>query len=117
MNCMTHTEFLCSLLRSVRAVGASATLRQVRATRPAFHDGAYHDTRAVFYVWAVDRLVAGGLSDIGVLWHPLTDDRSVQAWWTIATLRTIEAGERFVAPELALPGEPQPMDTDFLVAA
>lgn len=114
---MTHTEFICSLLRSVRAVGAAATLRQVRASRPAFHRGEYHDTRAVFFVWAVDRLVAGGLSDIGALWHPLTDDRSVTAWWTTATLDSIEARAAFVPAELAREGEPQPVEAALLVAA
>ena len=58
---MTHTEFLCSLVRSVRTTGAANTLAQVRADRPAFDRGRYHDTRAVFYVWAVDRLVDAGL--------------------------------------------------------
>ena len=114
---MTHTEFLLSLVRSVRATGAANTLAQVRADRPAFDRGRYHDTRAVFYVWAGDRLVAGGLSDIGALWHPLTDDRSVSAWWTTATLDSIEARASFVAAELARDGEPQPVEADLLVAA
>ena len=114
---MTHTEFLCSILRSVRADGAAATLRAVRADRPAFFRGEYHDTRAAFYVWAVDRLVAGGLSDIGVLWHPLTDEETVLAWWTPATLATTTARDSFVPAELALAHEPQPVDADNLVAA
>lgn len=114
---MTHTEFLCSLIRSIRADGAAATLQQVRASRPAFFRGEYHDTRAVFFVWAVDRLVAGGLSDIGILWHPLTDDRSTNAWWTAATLASDDARYRFIPAELAREGEPQPVEADFLVAA
>lgn len=114
---MTHTDFISSLVRSVRADGAAATLRQVRAAHPAIHRGAYHDTRAVFYVWAVDRLVTGGLSDVGVLWHPLTDSRSVTAWWTDATLDSIEAHASFVPAELAREGEPQPTEASLLVAA
>ena len=114
---MTHTEFLCSILRSVRADGAAATLHAVRAERPAFFRGGYHDTRATFFVWAVERLVAGGLSDIGVVWHPLTDEESVLAWWTAATLSTDVARDSFVPAELALAHEPQPVDVDVLVAA
>ena len=114
---MTHTEFLSSLVRSVRESGAANTLAQVRADRPAFHRGAYHDTRAVFFVWAVDRLVDGGLSDIGVLWHPLTSPDSVFAWWTSSTLDSALASSSYVAVELALDTEPQPRDLALLVAA
>lgn len=114
---MTHTEFLCSILRSVRADGAAAALAQVRADRPAFFRGTYHDTRAVFFVWAVDRLVQAGLSDIGVLWHPLTDELSVQAWWSVDTLASRAAVDGFVPSELALAHEPQPVDQTLLIAA
>ena len=107
---MKHAEFLTSILRSVRANGAAGALGQVRRERPAFHDGSYHDTRAVFFVWAVDRLVAGGLSDFGVMWHPLLDTRSPLVWWSAATLDSPEAADHFVASELARAGEPQPTD-------
>lgn len=118
---MTHTEFLSSILRTVRASGAAVALEQLRADRPAFHIddqvAAYHDTRAVFYVWAVDRLVTGGLSDFGVLWHPLVDSRSPLVWWTAATLAGPAATEHFVAAELARVSEPQPVESLTLVAA
>ena len=119
---MTHTEFLSSILRTVRADGAVRALEQVRADRPAFHVvnlglATYHDTRAVFFVWAVDRLVAGGLSDFGVLWHPLLDTRSPQVWWTAATLAAPAAADGFVPAELALPGEPMPIEPLVLLAA
>ena len=119
---MTHTEFLTSILRQIRTNGALATLEQLRADRPAFHTSAdqvamYHDTRAVFYVWAVDRLIVGGLSDFGVMWHPLLDNRSPLVWWTAATLATTAAGDHFVAAELARPTEPQPVEPLALIAA
>jgi hypothetical protein len=113
---MTHTEFLCSLVRSVRATGAANTLAQVRADRPAFDRGRYHDTRAVFFVWAVDRLVEAGLSDIGVLGHPLTDSRSVRSWWSIGVLESVAAADGFVPSDLALAHEPQPVHVGALVA-
>ncbi len=114
---MTHSEFLCSILRSVRADGAAATLEQVRTERPAFQRGRYHDTRAVFFVWAVDRLVGAGLSDAGVLWHPLTAEGSAGAWWTPETLASDAAHDGFVRSELALAHEPQPAELGFLIAA
>ncbi len=119
---MTHTEFLSSVLRTVRASGAAVALEQLRTNRPAFNTSAdqvaaYHDTRAVFYVWAIDRLVTGGLSDFGVLCHPLLDARSPLVWWNAATLDTPAATEHFVAAELARPSEPQPVELLTLVAA
>ncbi len=114
---MTHTEFISTLARSIRATGATNTLRAVRADRPAFDRGSFHDTRAVFFVWAVDRLIEAGLSDMGVLWHPLTDDRSPASWWSVGVLESIAAAEQFVPADLALAHEPQPIDRDALVAA
>ena len=119
---MTHTEFLSCILRTVRASGAAVALEQLRTDRPAFHRdadqvAAYHDTRAVFYVWAIDRLVTGGLSDFGVLWHPLLDSRSPLVWWTAATLTSPAAADHFVAAELARRTEPQPVELLTLVAA
>ena len=118
---MTHTEFLSSILRTVRASGAAVALEQLRSNRPAFHTddevAVYHDTRAVFFVWAIDRLVTGGLSDFGVLWHPLVDSRSPLVWWNAATLADSSATEHFVAAELARPSEPQPVELLSLVAA
>jgi hypothetical protein len=54
---------------------------------------------------------------VGVLWHPLTDDRSVEAWWSLDTLATDAAATGFVSSELALAHEPQPVDLQLLIAA
>ena len=81
---MTHVELITSLTHRVRQVGAAVALDELRASRPAIVSpcGAAgpHDTLAVFYVWAVDRLVGAGLNDVSVLWHPLTDVRSPRSW-------------------------------------
>ncbi|HAP77765.1 MAG TPA: hypothetical protein DCR14_17005 [Acidimicrobiaceae bacterium] len=107
---MTHFEFLRTLVHSVREVGAAATLDAVRTERPRFDRGNYHHTRAVFYVWAVSRLVDAGLSDMGILWHPLVDDQSPLAWWHVGVLESAEAHETFIPSTEALPGEPQPTE-------
>ena len=104
---MTHVEFITSLTLRVRLAGAAVALDELRATRPAMISPAgavgYHDTLAVFYVWAIDRLIAAGLNDVRVLWHPLVDVRSPRSWWDDDTLasddgdrprRAVDAGAR-----------------------
>ena len=118
---MTHVEFITSLTHRVRHAGAAVALDDVRATRPAIispiGDARYHDTLAVFYVWAVDRLVAAGLDDVRLLWHPLTDVRSPRSWWDDETLGSDAAHDYFVASTLARAGEPMPVEAPTLAAA
>lgn len=111
----THhvTLDLHGLLASVRARGAAATQSALDAERPAFHvlaDGTavYHQTVATFMVWAIDRLVEAGLSDMGVLWHPLVQVESARAWWTDETLASAAARDGVVPSDKALAHEPQP---------
>ena len=71
-------------------------------------------------MWAVDRLVQAGLSDLAILWHPLTDDRSPLAWWDDATLASRAARDSFVPSTSAAAWEPQPqpiVPAGVLVAA
>ena len=119
MNNSPTTLDLHGLLASVRTRGAAATLSALDAERPAFHvlpDGSavYHQTEAALIVWAIDRLVGAGLSDLGVLWHPLVQVASARAWWTDETLASEAAILRFVPSDKALAHEPQP---HVLVAA
>lgn len=119
---MTHLDLLTTIAHRVREAGAAAALADLRAERPHLTAAdlsvvAYHDTLAVFYVWAVDRLVEAGLDDTRILWHPLTDPRSALAWWDAATLAGPQAAARFVPSTRALPGEPVPSDLVELVAA
>jgi hypothetical protein len=107
---MSHLDLISTITRLVRDAGAAAAIEHLRTARPAIDAGEYHDTLAVFHVWAVDRLVTAGLSDLAIVWHPLTDSRSPLAWWDAATLRSIEARESFVASTLALPGEVAPSE-------
>jgi hypothetical protein len=111
-NVRHHLEFVAEVVALMHRVGAADALVTLRQERPAFHvsaDGpAYHDTRAVFTVWAVDRLVKAGLSPRAVLWHPLVHADSAHAWWTAAVLESDAAADSFVASDLVLPGEPEP---------
>jgi hypothetical protein len=107
---MTHAQFIASLTQQVHAGGAVAALAHLRATRPAFTSVGYHDTAAVFAVWAVDRLVAAGLDDFHVMWHPLTDARSIRSWWDETTLASAAARDGFVPSTLARPGEACPTE-------
>jgi hypothetical protein len=132
---MEHVELLRTLTVAVRDAGPAAALDALRSARPALvpakldhaesgdsadlHDG-YHETLATFWVWAVDRLVQAGLSDLAILWHPLTDHRSPLAWWDEATLASSAARESFVPSTSAAPWEPQPQSfatAGVLVAA
>ena len=119
---MTHADFLTTLAGTVRRRGAAAALDQLRAQRLPLlgidgEPGPYHETLAVFYVWAVDRLVRAGLTDVQLLWHPLPDPASALAWWDRATLCSSEAATRFVPSTRALPGEPAPFEPRVAVAA
>jgi len=107
---MTHATFISALIGSVRDHGAAAALDELATTRPSVGGRQYGHTTAVFYVWAVDRLLAAGLSDLGVLWHPLVDVRSIEAWYPADVLAGEAARVGFVPSPLALADEPQPVE-------
>lgn len=111
---MTHLDFIASTTARMRDVGPAAVLAEIRATAGPDH----HDTRTVFFVWAIDRLLRAGLSDMAVLWHPLTDARTPLSWYDAHTLDSIEARAHFVPATLAVVGEPAPVEPEReLVAA
>lgn len=114
---MSHVEFITSTTRLVREHGAAAALDEIRLASPAIAEVGYHDTLAVFFVWAVDRLVRAGLSDLQVLWHPLTDPRTPLSWWDADTLASPEARLGFFPCTLARAGEPVPHEPRLLIAA
>ena len=92
----------------VRRHGAAEALGTIRLTLGALPD--YHDTRTTFMVWAVDRLLAAGLSTTALLWHPLTAPGSELAWWDAATLASPEAARRFVPATRTQAGDPEPSE-------
>lgn len=105
------------VLATIRRDGATAALADLRRERPVFTDLGYHDTAAVYLVWAVDRLVAAGLDDIRVIWHPLVQMRSMRQWWDDATLCSTAAIDGFVAPTRYSAGDPVPTEPRSLIAA
>lgn len=117
VNASHHLDIVAITADAVRRHGAPGALEALRAEQPALHEGAYHDTRAVFMVWAVDRLVRAGLSSTAILWHPLVHEDSVYAWWSAARIDSADAAAHFVASDLALPGEPTPLEPRALIAA
>jgi hypothetical protein len=120
---MAHLDLLRTVTALVRSVGPAAALDTLRAEQTTIPvpgaDAApgHHETLAVFHVWAVDRLVGAGLSDLAVLWHPLTDERSPLVWWDHSTLASPAARHGFVPSTLARPGEPAPLEPVALLAA
>lgn len=122
---MTHVDLLRTITALVRDAGPAAALDTLRRDRPSITVpglrpagvAGYHDTLAVFHVWAVDRLLSAGLSDLAVLWHPLTHPESPLSWWDAATLASDEARDGFVASTRARAGEPAPFEPQALLAA
>jgi hypothetical protein len=112
-----HSHFVASVVDLVRSEGARDALATVRAERPAFVGGEYHDTRAVFFVWAVERLVSAGLSRTQVLWHPLVHADSPLAWWSTEVLDSSAARQGFVTPTGLAEGEPTPVEPAPTLAA
>ncbi len=95
----------------VRRHGGAEALARLRLAIPRYNEatgvantdtGGYHDTITVFYVWAVDRLVAAGLSTTAILWHPLASFEAVRSWYDPATLWSPAARRSFVPSTLAL---------------
>ena len=106
-----HWTFLQEVIELVRRDRTTALDRLRERTAvlgvPAA-GGEPHETLAAFYVWAVDRLLAAGLDDHRVRWHPLTGPTAPRAWYRPATLRAAVARTCVVASDLARPGEPAP---------
>lgn len=105
-----HLDLVAEVVELVRRHGAGTALETLRRDRPAITGAGYHDTRAVFCVWAVDRLLTAGLTTPSLLWHPLLHEDSVYAWWSADVVDSVAAAEHFVPADRVLPGEPTPSE-------
>lgn len=108
-----HRAFLLTTIHLVRECGAGVALEQLRPIVrdrgvPRHDVDGSHETLLVFYVWAVERLLAAGRSTVEVLWHPLVDARSPLAWYSRSVLESAEARDHFVISDRAVRGEPAP---------
>lgn len=117
----THRAHVLAAAALVRRHGGAEALARLRLAIPRYNEATgtantdtsgYHDTLTVFYTWAIERLVAGGLSTLAILWHPLTSPTAPRSWWDRETLFSPEARRSFVPSTLALPGDPAPSDLD-----
>lgn len=104
----SHRDLVLATAGLVRRHGGAEALGLLRLTLGSVP--GYHDTRTVFVVWAVERLLGSGLSATALLWHPLTSGGAEAAWWDTATLESPEAARRFVAPTLVAAGDPCPTE-------
>jgi hypothetical protein len=103
----THEGHLLACISLVRRHGAAEALRIMRAAIPPYNEvtgvantttGGYHDTITVYYVWAVDRLVAEGASTSAILRHPSVERESLLRWWDRSTLMSPAARAGWVPP-------------------
>ncbi len=116
----THEAHLLACLSLVRRLGAVETLAVLRRAIPLYNEttgvdntdtSGYHDTLTVYYVWAVDRLLATPCTTTDVLHDPLVDRQAALKWWDKSTLFSVSARRKFVPPTLVhdganRPGEP-----------
>lgn len=109
----THAAHLAAGYALCRRLGHAEALRRVREAIPRLNEahgvvnddaGGYHETLTVFYVAALADAVSRGatLADVEAT---LSRDAAL-AWWTRATLFSVDARRTFVAPDLALPPFP-----------
>lgn len=112
-----YRAVLRQVIAAVRHDGAAAALAELRRDRPAFTEFGYHDTAAVYLVWAADRLIAAGFDDVRVLWHPLVQLRSMRQWWDDDTLASAAARHEFVAATRWTVGDPVPAEPQPQIAA
>jgi hypothetical protein len=113
----SHRDLTLATAALIRRHGAAEALAILRLTLGAV--AGYHDTRTVFTVWAVDRLLRAGLGCTELLWHPLTCGGAEAAWWDSETLAGVEAARRFVVPTQFRAGDPVPSEprAEFAVAS
>ena len=74
----------------VRGHGAAGALRLLRDAIPPYNvstgvtnttTSRYHDTITVYYVWAIHRLLAAGLTAAEILADPLVGRTAALAFW------------------------------------
>lgn len=106
----THEGHLLACMSLVRRHGAAEALRLLRGAIPPYNDstgvantstGGYHDTITVYYVWAVDRLLAAGLTAAEILADPLVERTAALVFWDREVLMSPLARAAWTPPQRA----------------
>lgn len=115
----THEAHLLACIAIVRRHGPAAALGVLRSAIPSYNEATgvantptsgYHDTITVYFVWAIDRLLAAGSDTASILGHPTVARTALSAWWDPATLMSPTARAGWVAPDRAGDGGAAPME-------
>ncbi|MCU1364485.1 MAG: hypothetical protein JWN39_124 [Ilumatobacteraceae bacterium] len=105
----THEGHVLACLSIVSSMGAVRALEAIRAAIPPYNEatgvantttGGYHDTITVYYVWAVDRLLAAGATPTQVLADPLASRTAPLEWWDRGTLMSSQARAAWLPPSI-----------------
>jgi len=103
----THEGHILAAVSLIRRLGAPEALAVLRAAIPPYNEatgvantasGGYHDTITVYYVWAIDLLLAEGLSVAELLAHPLVERTALLAWWDSDVLMSPGARASWLPP-------------------
>jgi len=103
----THEAHILACVSLVRRLGAPDALAVLRAAIPPYNEatgvantptGGYHDTITVYYVWAIDLLLAEGFTVGELLAHPLVERTALLAWWDKDVLMSPGARASWLPP-------------------
>jgi len=103
----THEGHILACVSLVRRLGAADALEVLRAAIPPYNEatgvantptGGYHDTITVYYVWAIDVLLAADLSVAQLLSDPLVERTALLAWWDRDVLMSPGARASWLPP-------------------
>ena len=103
----THEGHILACVSLVRRLGPAEALEVLRAAIPPYNEatgvantptGGYHDTITVYYVWAIDLLLAAGLTVAELLADPLVERTALLAWWDRDVLMSPGARASWLPP-------------------
>ena len=112
----THDSHLLACISLVRRHGAAKALRDaippynVSTGVANTTTGGYHDTITVYYVWAIDCLLAAGLTAAEILADPLVDRTAALAFWDCDVLMSPTARARWTPPQRTTDDGSSPAD-------
>lgn len=106
----THDAHLLACISLIRRSGAAEALSVLRTAIPRYNESTgvvntstsgYHDTITVYYVWAIDRLLADGRTASEILDHRLVERAAAIAFWNRDVLMSPAARAGWTPPQRA----------------